>query len=71
MRECRVPQEVVGAVVEWQARCLEYAIWKEGEVEFLLGEAYGADRPVRMTRSVRGSLQGKGLMAYYRILFYL
>ena len=69
MRECGVPQEVVGAVVEWQAQCLEDAIWKDdvkGEMKLLLGEAsgpYGVDRPIRTTRSVRSLLQGRGLMA--------
>src|SRR5260370_40465567 len=28
MCQCGVPKEVVGAVVEWQARCLEGGVWK-------------------------------------------
>jgi hypothetical protein len=59
MRECGVPNEVVGAVLEWQAQCLENGIWRadiKGVVKFLLGEArdaYGVERPIRATRSVR------------------
>ena len=69
MRDCGVPQKVVGAVVQWQAQCLEDAIWKDdvkGVMKLLLGEAsgpYGADRPIRTTRSVRGLVQGRGLTA--------
>ena len=58
MGEGGAPQEVVGAVVEWQAQCLEDAIWKDGVVNLLLGEAYGADRPMRTTWSVRSWVQG-------------
>jgi len=59
MRECGVPNDVVGAVVEWQSQCLEDGIWRtdiKGIVKFLLGEArdaYGVERPIRATRSVR------------------
>ena len=64
MRECGVSQEVVGAVVEWQAQCLQDGIWKSdirGIINFLLGEAreaYGAERPIRATRSVTRLVQG-------------
>lgn len=74
MRECRVPNEVVGAVVEWQAQCLEDGIWKadiKEVVKFLLGEArhaYGVERPIRVTRSVMGLVQGQGLIVQCRII---
>lgn len=77
MRECGVPNEVVGAVVEWQAQCLEDGIWKadiKGVVKFLLGEArhaYGVQRPIRATRSVRGLVQGRRLIAPYRLIIKL
>ena len=58
MRDCGVPQEVLGAVAEWQAKCLEDTIWEDGVVKLLLGEVYGADWPIRTTRSVRDWLQG-------------
>lgn len=63
MRECGVPNEVAGAVVEWQARCLEDGIWKadiKGVVKFLLREArdaYGVEQPIQATRSVRVSFR--------------
>jgi len=68
MRDCRVPNEVVGTVVEWQAQCLEGGIWKadiKRVVKFLLGEAreaYGAERAIRTTRSGMGLVQGWALM---------
>ena len=74
MRECGMPNEVVGAVVEWQAQCLEGGIWKadiKGVVKFLLGEArhaYGVERPIRATRSVRDVIQGRGLIVPYRLI---
>jgi hypothetical protein len=74
MRECGVPNEVAGAVIEWQAQCLEDGIWKadiKGVVSFLLGEArgaYGVERPIQVTRSVRSVVQGWGLIAWYRII---
>ena len=74
MRECRVPDEVVGAVIEWQAQCLEDGIWKvdiKGVVKFLLGEArhaYGVERPIRATRSVRRLVQGQGLIVRCRLI---
>ena len=77
MRECGVPNEVVGAVVEWQAQCLEDGIWKadiKGVVKFLLGEVrhvYGVELPIRATRSVRGLVQGQGLIVLYRIIIKL
>jgi hypothetical protein len=66
MRECGLPKVVVGAVTEWQAQCLEDGVWKgdvKAVIKFLLGEAreaYGAERPIRATRSVRGLVQGWG-----------
>ena len=46
-------------MVEWQAQCLEDGIWKADireVVKFLLREArgaYGVERPIQATRSVR------------------
>ena len=55
-------------MVEWQAQCLEDATWKDAVVNLLLGEAYGAHRPMRTTWSVRGWQPGLGLMAYYMLV---
>jgi hypothetical protein len=63
MRECGVPKEVIGAVVEWQAQCLEDGMWKadiKGVVKILLGEAreaYGAEWPILAIRSVTCRVQ--------------
>ncbi len=56
MCQCGVPKEVVGAVVEWQARCLEDGLWKvdvRGVVKCLLGEVlevYNTEKPIRAIR---------------------
>ena len=63
MRERGVSSEVIGAVTEWQAQCLEDGLWKDNikaVMKFLLREArdaYSADRPIPATRSVTGLVQ--------------